>query len=282
MRTLLTIILIGALYGTPLSARELQGTLKNIQESGKIRLGYRQSHPPLSFLDNSGTPSGYSVDLCKHIVSSVEKKIGRKVSVEYIPVTTENRFDALVSDRIDILCGVSTDTLARREIVDFTQLTFVTGGSYVALKGRKIKNNFDGKKIGVAKDTTTAIALKELFAEAGTKIEMVLLDDLAEGFSALQDGKIDLLAADQVVLLGLILRVDNKDDFAILPDMFSFDPLALAVRRNDADFRLVADRTLANLYRSNQIDALYDTWFGGFGQRLQAYDMMIQLNAIPE
>ena len=46
--------------------------------------------------------------------------------------------------------------------------------------------------------------------------------------------------------------------------------------------RLVADRTLANLYRSGQIDAIYDTWFGGFGQRLEAYDMMIQLNAIPE
>lgn len=282
MRTLLTIILLGALYVTPLSAQELQGTLKNIQESGKIRIGYRLSHPPLSFLDKSGVPSGYSVDLCKHIVTDVEKKIGKEVSVEYIPVTAENRFDALVSDKIDILCGATTTTLARRELVDFTQLTFVTGGSYMALKGSKVRNNFDGKKIGVIKDTTTAVALKKLFAEAGTKIEMVLLADLAEGFSFLQEGKIDLLSADQVVLLGLILSVQNPGDFSILPDMFSYDPLALAVRRNDADFRLVADRTLANLYRSGQIDAIYDTWFGGFGQRLEAYDMMIQLNAIPE
>ncbi len=98
----------------------------------------------------------------------------------------------------------------------------------------------------------------------------------------MQEGKLDLLSADQVVLLGLILNVENPDDFAILPDMFSYDPLALAVRRNDADFRLIADRTLSNLYRSKQIDAIYDTWFGGFGQRLEAYDMMLQLNTIPE
>jgi glutamate/aspartate transport system substrate-binding protein len=282
MRTLLTIILIGALHITPLSAQELQGTLKNIQASGKIKIGYRQSHPPMSFLDKSGIPSGYSIDLCKHIVTGVEEKLGREVSIEYIPVTAEERFEALTSNRIDILCGATTDTLARRELVDFTQLTFVTGGSYMALKGRKIENNFDGKKIGVVKDTTTAVALKKLFQEAGTKIEMVMLNTLAEGFSALKEGKIDLLSADQVVLLGLILNVENPGEFSILPDMFSYEPLALAVRRNDADFRLVADRTLSNLYRSRQIDAIYDNWFGGFGQRLEAYDMMIQLNTIPE
>ena len=282
MRALLTIILIGALYITPLSAQELQGTLKSIQESGKIKIGYRQFHPPMSFLDKSGIPNGYSIDLCKHIVTGVEKKIGKEVSIEYIPVTAEERFEALISDKIDILCGATTTTLSRRELVDFTQLTFVTGGSYMALKGRKIKNNFDGKKIGVLKDTTTAVALTKLFHEAEIKIDMVLLNTLAEGFSALKEGKIDVLSADQVVLLGLILNVVNPGDFSIFPDMFSYEPLALAMRRNDADFRLIADRTLSNLFRSKQIDAIYDTWFGGFGKRLEAFDLMIQLNTIPE
>ncbi len=282
MRALLTIILIGALNVTSLSAQELQGTLKRIQESGKIKIGYRQFHSPMSFLDKSGIPSGYSIDLCKHIVKGVEKKIDKEVSIEYIPVTAEERFEALISDKIDILCGATTTTLARRELVDFTQLTFVTGGSYMALQGRKIKNNFDGKKIGVLKNTTTAVALTKLFHEAEIKLDMVLLNTLAEGFSALKEGKIDLLSADQVVLLGLILNVENPGDFSIFPDMFSYEPLALAMRRNDADFRLIADRTLSNLFRSKQIDAIYDTWFGGFGHRLEAFDVMIQLNTIPE
>ncbi len=236
----------------------------------------------MSFLDKSNIPSGYSIDLCRHIVTGVEKAIGKEVSIEYVPVTAEERFEALTSDKIDILCGATTTTLARRELVDFTQLTFLTGGSYMALKGRKIKNNFDGKKIGVVKDTTTAVALTKLFQEAEIKIDMVLLNTLDEGFSALKKDKIDLLSADQVVLLGLILNVENPGDFSIFPDMFSYEPLALALRRNDADFRLIADRTLSNLYRTKEIDAIYDTWFGGFGQRLEAFDLMLQLNTIPE
>ncbi|MGW8182183.1 MAG: transporter substrate-binding domain-containing protein, partial [bacterium] len=151
MRTLLTIIFIGVFSATPLSAQDLEGTLKTIQESGKIRIGYRNSLPPMSFLNQDGVPSGYSIDLCNRIAAEVKNKIGGDMSVEYIPVTAEDRFEALATNRIDILCGATTTTLSRRELVDFTQLIFVTGGSYMALKGRDIRNNFDDKKIGVEK-----------------------------------------------------------------------------------------------------------------------------------
>ncbi len=283
MRTLLTISLIGALCTTTLSAQELQGTLKDIQESGKIRIGYRQSLPPMSFLGKDGIPSGYSVDLCNHIATAAKNKIGKDISVEYISVTAEDRFEALVTNKIDILCGSTTTTLARREIVDFTNLVFVTGGSYMALKGRKIKNNFEGKKIGVEKGTTTAVALKNLFKETGTQVEMVLLNSKDEGISALKKGEIDILSADQVVLIGLVLKDDSPEEFTILPDMFSFDPIALAVRRNDADFRLIADRTLSKLYESRQIDTIYQKWFGKFSSNMPSgLEALIKLNSITE
>jgi glutamate/aspartate transport system substrate-binding protein len=283
MRTLFAAILIGALLTTPLSAQELQGTLKDIQDSGKMRIGYRHSLPPMSFLSNDGIPIGYSMDICNHIVTNVQKKIGKDISVEYIPVTAENRFDALVTNKIDILCGAATTTLARREVVDFSNLIFVTGGSYMALKGRKVENNFDGKKIGVEKGTTTAEALKDLFKDTGTQVEMVLLNSKDEGISALKKGEIDILSADQVVLIGLLLKDSNPNQFIILPDMFSYDPIALAVRRNDADFRLIADRTLSNLYESGQIDTIYQKWFGQFSPTMpSALQALIKLNVIPE
>ena len=282
MRVLLTIFLIGVLNATLLSAQELQGTLKDIQESGKIKIGYRQSLPPMSFLSKDNIPSGYSLDLCNQIAAGVKNKIGRDVSIEYIPVTAENRFEALASNRIDILCGSTTATLARREVVDFTQLTFVTGGSYMALKGRKIKNNFDGKKLGVGKGTTTAIALKKLFEETGTKVDIVLLNSLDEGISALKKEEIDILSADQVVLIGLVLKEDSPGEFTIFPDMFSYDPIALAVRRNDADFRLVADRTLSDLYQSGQIETIYERWFSSFSSAMpSALQAVIKLNTMP-
>lgn len=283
MRLILASFLVVTFFVAPLSAQELTGTLQQIQKSGKIKLGYRASVPPLSFLNKDGTPVGYSIDLCKEIATAVKQKIGSDVSVEYVPVTSADRFDALTENRIDILCGATTKTISRGEKVDFTQLTFVTGGSFMSLKKTKIMNNFEGKKIGVSKGTTTAENLKKLLEEAQTKAEIVLMNSSAEALEALNKEEIDAIAADQVVLIGLALTSGNPGNYSILPDLFSYEPFALAVRRNDADFRLVADRVIADLYRTRRILKIYDRWFGVFAQqRSSAYDALIQLSAIPE
>ena len=137
MRCKLGTILLIAFLASPLSARELTGTLQQIKKSGQIRIGYRISEPPMSFLDKDGNPTGYSVDICKGIVSEIENKIGTGLTIEYVPVTADGRFKALYDNKIDILCGSTTKTLSRSELVDFTQLTFVTGASLMTLKDNK-------------------------------------------------------------------------------------------------------------------------------------------------
>ena len=285
MRGKLAIIFLIVLFASPLAAQELTGTLQQIKKAGQIRIGYRSSEPPMSFLGKDGKPAGYSIDLGKSIVKEVEKKIGAKVKVQYVPVTTENRFKTLIGNKIDILCGATTETLSRSELVDFTQLTFVTGASLMTLKNDKNRDSsgFSGKKIGVVKDTTTAIFLKNLLKETSTKAEIVLLNSAEEGVSALQKKKIDAYAADQIVLIGIASKPDNRMKFAIDPNVFSFEPFAFAVRRNDSDFRLVANRALSDLCRSKKIFDIYDKWVGEFtGQRLPIFDAMVKLNAIPE
>ena len=102
--------------------------LKQIKQSEKIRVGYRETVPPMSFLNEKGSPAGYSIDLCNRIVTLVKTELGNPdIAVEYVPVNAENRFTALVDNEIDILCGATTKTLSRSELVDFTQLTFATG-----------------------------------------------------------------------------------------------------------------------------------------------------------
>jgi len=237
----------------------------------------------MSFLEKDGKPAGYSIDLCKLIVTEVGNKIGADVDIEYVPVTAAERFAALSDNRIDILCGSTTKTLSRGELVDFTQLTFVTGAAFMALKDTQIANNFTGKKIGVVKGTTTAVSLKELFTEAGIDAEIVMLDATADGRDALEKGKIDAFAADQVVLIGQAVTAANPENFTILPNLFSFEPFALAVRRNDADFRLVADRVISRLYRTKQILPIYDKWLGKFSiNRPTAFEALVQINATPE
>jgi glutamate/aspartate transport system substrate-binding protein len=283
MRFILTTIVVIAFLANPLAAHELKGTLQQIKETGKIRIGYRQSQPPMSFSGKDGKPAGYSIDLCLDIVNEVKNKIDSKIEIEYVPVTAKDRFVAVSENKIDILCGSTTKTLSRSEVVAFTQLTFVTGASFMSLKGTRIKNNFEGKKIGVVKGTTTAVALKELFQDASVDAEIILLNTTAEALDSLKKEKIDGFSADQVVLIGLVLATDDPGSYSILSDLFSYEPFALAVRRNDADFRLIADRVISKLYRTKQILQIYDKWFGKFSsRRTSGFDALIKLNAISE
>jgi glutamate/aspartate transport system substrate-binding protein len=283
MRIILTAISMMALLVTPLFAHELAETLPQIQKSGKIRIGYRESSPPMSSLNKDGIPKGYSIDLCQEIVAGIENKIGKDIKIEYVPVTSAERFKALSDNKIDILCGVTTKTIKRGEIVDFTQLTFVTGAAFMTLKDTDLMNNFDGKKVGVVESSTTYTALKELFQDPDINAEIVLVESRTEGLNALEKGKIDALSADQVVLIGMALKSGNPERFAILPNVISYEPFALAVRRNDADFRLEADRVLSHLYRSKKILPIYYKWFGAFSSEIPtAFEAVIKMNAIPE
>ena len=285
MRCTLGIILLIAFFASPVAAQELTGTLQQIQKSGQIKIGYRVSEPPMSFLDKDGNPAGYSIDICTAIVTEVENKIGTDVKVKYVPVTADGRFKALGDNKIDILCGSTTKTLSRSELVDFTQLTFVTGASLMTLKDNKTLDTagFDGSKIGVVKATTTETALKKLIQETATNAEVILFDSAKESIDALRKKKIDAFSSDQVVLIGLALKEQDPFKFVIKSEVFSFEPFALAVRRNDSDFRLVADRVISELYRSRKILEIYDKWIGKFAKRrLPIFDAMVKLNATPE
>ena len=130
---------------------------------------------------------------------------------------------------------------------------------------------------------TTEAALKKLLRDTSTDAKVVLFDDAEAGIEALRRKQIDAFSSDQVVLIGLALKETDPMNFAIRSEVFSFEPFALAVRRNDADFRLVADRVISELYRSGKILEIYDKWIGKFTRkRLPIFDAMVKLNATPE
>jgi ABC-type amino acid transport substrate-binding protein len=262
------------------------GTLDQIKQSGKIRIGYRVSEPPMSFLDQNGNPVGYSIDLCSRIVTEVKTKLGNpNISVEYVAVDSATRLPMLADNSIDILCGATTKTLSRGEIVDFTELTFVTGASLLSLKSAPVAGVADlqGKKVAVVKDTTTIDALEGALKQALIEAQVVPVASAAEGFAALQNGQVNAFSSDQVVLIGLLLTSANRDNFVISNELFSYEPFALAVRRNDADFRLVADRVLSHLYRTGEVVQIYEKWFGDIKGRMpSALQAMYQLSATPE
>ena len=262
------------------------GTLDQIKKSGEIRLGYRTDAPPLSFNDDSGQATGYSVELCKRIAAAVKDHLKLKeLKTTWVPLTTDDRLDAIINNRADIECGATTMTLSRSEKVDFTLMTFVTGGGLLTLANSGVGSlaNLSGKSVAVVRGTTSQTALQKYLQKNLIDAKVVMVADRSEGMKQLQAKKVDAFASDQVVLIGEILTASNPRAYSLGDDLFSFEPYALVVRRNDADFRLVANRAIAQLYRSGQIEDLFNRWFGQVGVRptpvLQA---MYVLQALPE
>ena len=261
-------------------------TLEQVKKSKKIRIGYRADKPPMSFVNRNNELVGYSIDLCLRMVDEMESRLEiPDISVEYVPVNASNRFDALIDNSIDILCGVTTKTISRSELVDFTQPTFVTGAALLTLKTLQIQkiSELSGKKIAVVKDTTTFDSLTKMLKREGSDAEVVTVKTATEGMDALTKGEVDAFSGDQIVLVGLIINSDNPKKFALTENVFSFEPFALAVRKNDSEFRLVADRMLSRLYRTKKVLLLYDKWFGSYINKMPSLlEAMYLINSTPE
>jgi len=286
MRVLLIALLSLLLPAASAGAAELSGTLKKIKESGAIALGHREASYPLSFLDEAGQPVGYSVDLCLRIVGAVKDKLGLDdLQVTFVPVTPETRLAALADGRIDIECGSTTNTLSRQEQVDFTYITFVSGAKLLVRKDSGIED-FGGladKKIALATGTTTDRGVKSVLERTGISAEVMNVTDHDEGFQALKDGRVDAYISDHILLLGLRDKAETPGDFAIVGKFLSYEPYGLMVRRDDSAFRLVANRTLSGLFKSDEITKIYVKWFGPLGLKPgELLRAAVKLQSFPE
>ncbi len=283
------ISLLAAILISPSSyllAQDLEGTLEKISRTGEFLIGYRTDASPLSYENAEGQPSGYSVDLCRRIAAGVKAHLGKgKIETKFVRVTSDERISAVVTGKIDIECGSTTVTLSRQEHVDFTLPTFVTGGSVLSLAKNGIHDMSDlaGKKVGVVKGTTTVEQLRNHLQQNLIDAEVVIVRDRKDGMKQLDRGDIEAFASDQIVLIGQVVEALNPKQYSLVNETFSYEPYGLVVRRNDADFRLVANRAIAQLYRSGQHIGIFQKWIGRFGIRPPPILVsMYQLNAIPE
>ena len=272
-----TVVLVIALVP---AASLVAGTLEDITERNEFRIGYRTDARPLSFQED-GEARGYSVDFCRRIAGAVREHLDLPdMKITYVPVTSDNRFDAVVDGDIDIECGATTVTLGRLERVDFTLMTFVTGGTVLSIAGNRVANMEDlaGKRVAVVRGTTTADALDAHLKENLIDARVVTVADRNEGMSKLRSGDVDGFASDQIVLVGVALEAIDADEdvsFSFSDELFSYEPYALMVRRDDADFRLVVNRAIAQMFRSGQFAQVYQTWIGNAG--VQPSPMLIAM-----
>jgi glutamate/aspartate transport system substrate-binding protein len=275
-------VLASFVLGLPAFAQPLSGTLKAIKDRKAMVVGYLRDAFPMSF-DSQNGPDGYSVDLCRRIADEAGKVVGiEKLEVRYVPLTIANRIEAVVTGKVDIECSTSTATLARMQQVDFTNLVFVDSGGLVVKRGSAIKNiaGLVGESVAVVPGTTTEKALRSAIATAFVNAKVVEVTDHKAGLAAVQEGKASAYASDRIILAGLLAKA-SPGELDMVAMQFSVEPYGFMIRRNDSDFRLVANRALARTYRSPDIANIVDRWFLG-GRPADALLAMYVLNAIPE
>ena len=287
MVRIVTLILITGFFAAQADAQELTGTLKRIADTGEFRIGYVPDAPPMSYDGDDGQPTGYSIALCRNIARAVKTALGLdEIKLSYIPlILPEDRINAVVNHTVDIECGATTVTLSRRERVDFTLLTFITGGAVLSLTGNSINSVADltEKTVAVIRGTTTHAAIRDYITNNDFKITLRIITSHNEGMELLDAGKVDGYASDRTMLVGQVVRSEDRSRYSISRDVFSFEPYALMLARGDTDFRLVADRALASLYGNARIRRLYHDWIGRYGEPMTPIvEAMYEFQAVGE
>lgn len=271
-------------------------TLDRITAGGTVRIGYIAGQKPFAWAESGAGPQGYSIDLCNAVVDEIGRNL-RGLRRVYVPVSLTEAFDAVAADQIDLLCGAISITLERRQKVDFSEPIFVTGMSAVLRKDspRDLKELFTGErtispprspelrpfatsKIGVRAASTTEVVLREAILQGHYGAEVVALDSHADGIAALQARAIDAYFADRALLIGAVADA-HDNDLVLSPRLLSHDFYGIAMKRGDADLRLLVDRTLSAYYAMPQFSALASKYFGGEADEIQA---QIRAEALPQ
>jgi len=259
-----------ALTASPVLAEEPTGTLKKIIDNRKIRLGYQKDLAPFSSAGAEGKPRGYSIDLCHRVVAGIRSDYSLvALDIEWVELTLTNRFQLVADGTIDLECGATAVTLSRHKLVDFSAMTWIDSGTFLMRRGQRIKAIADlvGKRVAVFKGATTDKALREaLLAQtlAGGQVttQIVLVKDRKEGMEALENGAVDALAGDRTILASFARNARDPEQLVVADYQFMYQPYALPLRRNDADFKFAVNTVLANLYHGGEVLKIYRRWFG--------------------
>lgn len=282
----LTVALSLLLAFSTAQSQAQEGRLKKIAATNTITIAYRADAIPFSFLDEKKQPDGFSIDLCKRVVSLIERRIGAKtpLQVKWQQVTSLTRFEAVARGEADMECGASTVTLERLKQVDFSSYIFVESTGLLVRIASNIGALADlaGKRIAVIGGTTNEAAIHAQLNQNKINATVLSFKTRDEAFAAFEDGKADAFASDKLLLIGAAQKARDQKALTLLPYDFSIEPYGIVLPRSDSEFRLAVNAALAQIYRSGEIRQIFGQWFGGLGEPTDVVKIMYLLGAIPE
>ena len=294
-------VLLVAGLSLALSVPAAAGTLDRIRSSGKIALGYRADARPLSYRDESGAAAGYSVALCQKIADQLKADLKLPaLKTEWVPVTLSDRFAAVQQGKVDLLCAADSVTLARRADVSFSIPIYPSGigavlradapaalrdllaeghaPAHPLWRGSPAQTLLESVTFSVVGGTTSESWLAQRLKGFEIEASIVPVGSYEAGIKAALGSRFVVFFGDRAILLSATRDTSSKN-LVVLDRLFTNEPIALGVARDNDDFRLIVDRTLSRLYASPEFRDLYAKWFGRLDESMAAF---FRQSALPE
>jgi glutamate/aspartate transport system substrate-binding protein len=261
---LLGLVALSAKAQDAIGVEQLTGTLKKVNASKTITLGYRDASVPFSYLSAVRQPIGYSIDICLEIVQDIRAELGDdSIQVKYVAVDTQTRIPRVVDGTVDLECGTTTNNAERRKQVAFSPITFVSGTKLLVKRSSKFKSYRDLKAriVAVTPASTNEAAIKALNAREGLNISILVVPGNTQAFEAVVAGKADAWAGDDALLYATAAESKNPADFSVLDQFLSYDPYGIMYRKDDPALDALVKRSFERMAETRELARIYDQWF---------------------
>ena len=258
-------------------------TLDRIRQTGKLMLGYQPDARPFSYVEGSAQPKGYSVTLCERVGAAIKSRLGLpQLSISWVPVGAKDRFTALEQGKVDLLCGADRVSLGDRAKISFSMPIYLGGVSAMlransssslrqVLSGQPPTGPFwrasparilQDKTFSAVRGTSAEAWLSRRLGDFQLTAKIVPVESYQAGVRKVLDGGTDAFFGQRALLEQSAAGSGAPSDLVVLDRFFTFEMSALAMARNDDDFRLAVDQALAGFFRTGDFWRTYSEWFG--------------------
>jgi polar amino acid transport system substrate-binding protein len=228
--------------------------LQRVTAAKAVRIGVKVDAPPFS-VRRGDYFQGFDIDIAEAVMA----KLGIE-HIDYVPVTTEQRSDALVTGTVDVVVASMTQTRYRERRVDFTIPYFQDGQCLLVRNESPVQTYQDlrGHRIGVEKGSTSSFYIKQVCPDA----QVVLYPDATALRQALEDGTEDAITSDLLLLIGLRKQAKIPSAYRITGQRFTTEPYAMAVPQDQSAWRNALNHALLDLWEDGTWQRIANTWFG--------------------
>ncbi len=225
--------LVGA-AGTAQAGKDLDA----VKARGQLICGVSTGVAGFAVADGQGKWTGLDVDTCRAVAAAL---FGDSEKVKFVPTTAQQRFTALQSGEVDMLARTTTWTLTRDTALgfDFTGINYYDGQGFMVNKklGVKSAKELNGATVCVQPGTTTELNLADYFRANKMTFKPVVIEKVEEVRAASFSGRCDVFTTDASGLYSTrAANAPNPDDYIILPEIISKEPLGPVVRHGDNQF----------------------------------------------